>query len=394
MLTIEKVKELMNEAGEDWQKIDFSSYSNDIPLEDYISSEYPEFAFVLRTMKEKAGNSKGALEKAQIEEFNANSKIVEEYNKRQIKSFSEAEPYFLPIKRAISKLSQGFSNFTIIKGRAGLGKSHNIERYLKEMGANYKEVTHITEAYLYRILYENEDKIIWFKDFSALLRSLRGIEELKAATESKEERLITNYNYSDYQDDLPKEFIFTGKILIDCNNIEPKFKEDMDALISRAGNNFIDFVIDFETMQSLMFALCATSWQREVTKFLIENYEFVQFNEMNLRTQYHCFKTYEFAVANNLDWKQELKQELRNNKSRIRSLLYTFIGNKAKKVMEVKKYLIRSGYCSTLRTAHRRINEFLELGEIYKVSTDERNFYVSLNQIELSDINDKKQEVN
>ena len=390
-MNILQAKQILIEQNEDPEKVDWKSYSPDIPLEDYLKNEY---GIVLQTLKNQAQDSMGDLEVAQQAEFKQNKKTVEEYNSKKIESNTELEPYFSVIKRAINKMYLGFSNFVIIKGRAGLGKSYNIERYLKELKTEYVEVSHVSEAYLYRMLYENNGKIIWLKDFSTMLRSLKGIEELKTATETKEERLITNFNYSQFQEDLPKSFIFKGKLLIDCNDIIPKFKEDMDALISRAGNNYIDFSFDFETIKEVMFLITKEGWQKEVTEFLIRNYEFVGFNELNLRTQYHCFQTYKYCKASGTDWKSELKEELRNNRSRIRSIVYQVAGNKAIKSKDLKKYLIRAGYCSTLRTAHRRVDEWVEMEEIYKISTDERNFYVSLNPLEISAINDKVVGVN
>ena len=379
----EKLKKLLLANNIEPDTIDFGSYSNDIPVLDYIKNEY---GYVLRTMKELKENTKGSIEKAQLEEFSKNASLVKQYNSRQLESSKEVEEFFKPIKRAITKLVSGYTNFVIIKGRAGIGKSYQIERYLKELNAPYKEVTYISEAYLYRILYENKEGIIWFKDFNNLLRSLKGIDELKAATETNEHRLITNYNYSDYQTDIPKEFIFKGKIIIDCNSIIPNFKEDMEALISRAGNNYIDFNLSYDEIRSLMLKLCKETWQQEVTQFLFNCYEFVGLNELNLRTQFHSFKTYEYCLSAKLDWKTELKEELKNNRSKIRSIIYSVAGNSAIKVMDLKKYLIRSGFCGTLRTASRRIEEWEVLEEIYKVSTNEYNYFVSLNPIEIGTI--------
>lgn len=294
--------------------------------------------------------------------------------------------HFKPIRRAIEKHCQGYTNLTIIRGRPGIGKSFNIERFLKKNKADYTMITHISEAYLYRCLYENNGRIIWLKDFSNMLRSLKGIEELKAASESKAIRTITNYNYSIHQLDLPKRFNFTGSIIIDCNNIDYKFKEDIDALISRA--DYLEFALDFDSIKSLMFSLCRTSWQKDVTKFLIDNFSFVGFNELNLRTQHHSFNTYMYAIANGLDWKEELKQELTANKSKIRNIVYSVAGNKPIKTTELKKYLIRSGICSTLRTADRRISDWLALEEIYKVSSGERDFLVCLNPMTIEEGNE------
>lgn len=379
-----KIKRLLQLNDIDEKAIDWGSYSPDIAIEDYLKNEY---GIVLRTEKEMYLTAQAQHEKIKLQEFNQNAELVKKYNETAISVNKNIESYFKAIKRIAEKLHSGFVPFAIVKGRTGLGKSYQIEAYLKALKSDYVEVTSLSEAYLYRCLYENNNKIIWLKDFSIMLRSLRSIEELKAATETKENRLITNYNYSDKQEDLPKSFIFNGKILIDCNEIPQKFREDMDALISRAGNNYIELAFNFDEVKDIMFKICETDWQKEVTQYLLNCYEFVGFNELNLRTQWHCFQTYLFCQANKLDWRAELKEELKNNRSKIRSIVYSFAGNSAVRSTDLKKYLIRSGICSTLRTADRRLLEWEELGEIYKVSTDERNYYVSLNPI-VSDTND------
>ncbi|MHA1827926.1 MAG: hypothetical protein ACTSX6_04680 [Candidatus Heimdallarchaeaceae archaeon] len=326
------------------------------------------------------------------QEHEANKRMLEEIKQKSVASdCKEIEDFFIPTKRAIDKLTQGYSNLLIIKGRAGIGKSYQIEKYLKQNKAEYREVTKVTEAYLYRILYENNDKIIWFRDFNSILNTIKGIDELKAATDDKEHRIITNYNYSEKQEDIPKEFVFTGRILIDCNSIMPKFREDMEALFSRG--DVIDLVFSFNEMKKLLFLLChKDTAKEEVTKFLIKNYNYVGFNELNLRTQSKAFKTQKFAIANKLNWKEEIKRELKQNQSKVRSMLYSFMGDYPVKTTELKKYLIRSGLVSTIRTADRRINEWIELEEIYKIDTGERNFSVSLNPIDFHDTSDKNKQ--
>jgi len=77
MLTIQKVKDLMNEAGEDSQKIDFSSYSPDVSLEDFIRNEYPEFSFVLNGLDEQAANMKALQLENEHKANGKNTKVKE-----------------------------------------------------------------------------------------------------------------------------------------------------------------------------------------------------------------------------------------------------------------------------------------------------------------------------
>ena len=71
--------------------------------------------------------------------------------------------------------------------------------------AKYTEICgDITEAYLYRLLFEHNGDIIWFRDIVRLLRGMNSINLLKSATETETERLLTKNSYSKAQSDLPK----------------------------------------------------------------------------------------------------------------------------------------------------------------------------------------------
>jgi hypothetical protein len=294
--------------------------------------------------------------------------------------------HYRAIERVIEKMTLGLSHLLFVRGPPGLGKSFQIERSLKEQGLKYFEVSGDTsDAYLYRILYENNGRVVWFKDVVRLLKSLRSLDLLKSACESKPERLITNLNYSDKQTDLPKRFVFKGKLIFDFNSLVGlRFREDFEALASRG--DFVDVVFSHGQVCEIMRGICQTEWQREVTDHVIANYVFVGSNSLNLRTQHKAFQCYQYAAAKSLDWRQEVNAELRNQCSKVRKLLYPILGDGPCRAIEVKRYLVRSGLVSTMRTADRRIADWLELGDLYRVSTEERNFLISLQPITLEAI--------
>ena len=65
-LSVSKAKELMIEQGMDTQEIDWASYSDDIPLEDYLKNEYN---LVLRTNDDIAEGMKNNKEKEEFHKF-------------------------------------------------------------------------------------------------------------------------------------------------------------------------------------------------------------------------------------------------------------------------------------------------------------------------------------
>ena len=286
--------------------------------------------------------------------------------------------YYRAIERAIEKMKFRCSHLCFIQGRPGTGKSYQIRRCLKDFDMPHIEISgDVSEAYLYRVLYEHNGKTIWFKDVVKLLKGLRSIELLKAACETQEKRLVCKLNYSDDQRDLPDHFYFKGNLIFDFNSLVGLgFREDFEALASRG--DYIEIVLSFSEICEIMRAICENDRELEVTDFVISHFNYCGFNGLNLRTQRLALKTVEYARQKGVDWQQEVKEELRNQRSSVQKVLYPILGDGPARTVDVKKYLIRSGIISTLRTAERRIHDWLELGDIFRASGEERNFMVSL----------------
>lgn len=333
------------------------------------------------TMKEQKEYFEAAQDKMNKERDEQIEGEILEYNKKTYVDNKELDEFYNPIVRAVNKICQGYSNLAFIKGRGGIGKSWNIRKVLISNKAKFYEVTgDITEAYLYRVLLENNGKIIWFKDVVKMLKGMNSIMLLKAATETEDKRLLTKDSYSKHQDDLPSHFLFDGKIIFDYNEIAGAYlKDDFEALMTRG--DYVELAFCLEDMKRLMTLIAVDDWQKEVTLFLCDNYQFTGTNLLNLRTQWKGFQTYNYAKKNDLDWKNELKDELRNSISRVRAMLFSIIGHKAKKTAWLKKQLLIAGIISTSRTADRRINDWLITEDLHRVSEEERNFYVSLNPV-------------
>lgn len=154
-----------------------------------------------------------------------NAELVEEiekYNKKlTTQDIVEVEKFYEPLIRALNKMVAGYSNLVLLKGRGGIGKTHTVRRILQRSKADFIEVCgDTTPAYLYRLLWENNGKIIYFNDVNKLLRHQDSLNLLKAATEMHTERLMTKLSYSKQQDDLPDRFLFKGKIIFDYNYVD------------------------------------------------------------------------------------------------------------------------------------------------------------------------------
>ena len=286
-------------------------------------------------------------------------------------------------------MGQGFSNLLVVKSRGGVGKSFQIRKVLTKNKADFVEISgDVTEAYLYRLIFENNGKIIWFKDVVKLLQGVSSINLLKSATETEDAKVLTKCNYSKDQGDLPNRFLCKCKFIFDYNNVfGSQLQGDFEALTSRGDYKEMPFSDD--DVKKMMRLIVKEDWQKEVTETIIKNFEANGLIKLNLRTQWKGFKTYNYAKKNNLDWKKEIEEDLKNV-SRIRAMLYTIMGTKAMRTADLKRLLLRQDVISTIRTADRKIIDWLYLEELYKWSEGDKNFYVCINQKPKEKVETKK----
>jgi hypothetical protein len=303
---------------------------------------------------------------------------IQEHNTKLVPVNTNLDQYYVDIDRAVQKVVQGFSNLCFVKGRGGIGKSYNIRKNLVNSKAEFVEINgDVTEAYLYRLFFENNGKILWFKDVAKLLMGLKSINLLKSATETDAVRILTKSNYSKQQEDLPPRFMWDGRIIFDYNSLQGlSLKDDFEALVTRG--DYVEFSLSIDDIKEIMQYIAKTPEEKEVTDFVVKEYVYSGYDLLNLRSQVKAIQTRKYAEMNGFDWHQEVKSELVNNQSRTKKFLYGLIGKKAIRTVELKKMLIRSGHIQTLRTADRMINEWLVLEEIYPWSEEKYNFYVAL----------------
>jgi len=350
---------------------------------------------ILKSQLEQASKVVDLGEKDLIR-YNINQKSekeIKEYNKNlEFEDDEEVNSYYKPLIRAITKLIRGYTNIVFIKGKGGIGKTYHIERLLRKHNVNFIEYggSNVSEAYLYRLLYENRRKgdVIYFKDVAMLLKGLKGIDLLKMATETKDKKLITKANYSKKQNDLPERFLYEGSLIFDFNSLFGlSFQEDFKALTSRG--EFIELTFSFDELKEIMLLICNNEKEEKITNYLINKYDYLG-NDFNLRTQYRAFQTYNYSKKYGMDWKREIYEEIKQNMSSIKRILYQFIGNKFVEEREVIKFLIRSGYFNTIRTAERRIADWIYLEEIY---TDgmKRNRSIGLLPLKMATITTQKE---
>lgn len=142
------------------------------------------------------------------------------------------------LNKAVRMVANGVQSSVVISGSGGLGKSHSVKSALMQSGlrdlssviASSEEGAVVnrnrgfvfvkgfsTAKNLYRQLFENNDSIIVFDDCDSILKDPVAQNVLKAALDSYDTRIISWGAESRGDDDLPRSFIFTGRVIFITN---------------------------------------------------------------------------------------------------------------------------------------------------------------------------------
>ena len=140
------------------------------------------------------------------------------------------------VENLVNMVASGVQASALITGQGGLGKSFTVLKTLVEAG--YRDISDIgaleegsffsrhnafiqvkgysTAKGLYRTLFENNGGIIVFDDCDAVLRDPVALNLLKGALDSYGKRIIS-WNADMRDEDLPRSFNFTGKVIFISN---------------------------------------------------------------------------------------------------------------------------------------------------------------------------------
>lgn len=144
------------------------------------------------------------------------------------------------VESVVSMVAKGVQASAVITGEGGLGKTFTVLKVLKEEGfqdLNDAEIGSTgkncfiqikgfsTAKNLFRTLYENNDAVIVFDDVDSILKCPVSINLLKAALDSYERRIITWGAESRGDDDLPRSFEFTGRVIFISNLDQSKIDQ-------------------------------------------------------------------------------------------------------------------------------------------------------------------------
>ena len=154
---------------------------------------------------------------------------------------NEAPPInvrFEYLTRLVTMVATSIPTSLVVVGSGGLGKSYTVMETLKSHGLEEDHDYTVckgasTPKALYRLLYENRDKIVVFDDCDSVLMNETAVNLLKSALDTTAVRTVSWRSEARGDDDnsLPQSFQFEGKIIFISNL--PLLKVNQ-AILSRA----------------------------------------------------------------------------------------------------------------------------------------------------------------
>ena len=140
-------------------------------------------------------------------------------------------------ERLVTMVAMGTANAAVLVSSAGLGKTHLVRKVLAEhnlqecvtsTNEDNETITtsgdyvffkgYSTAKAMYRALYDNNGRIIVFDDIDSVFKDKNAVNILKGALDTYDKRVISwNAELRDPNDDLPRRFEFTGRIIFISN---------------------------------------------------------------------------------------------------------------------------------------------------------------------------------
>jgi len=245
----------------------------------------------------------------------------------KVKWLEETMTDIYDISRAVAA---GAFNSLFISGRAGTGKTYNVEKAMHDEGLQegddwVKISGAVSTIIMYKQLYLYRDKVLVFDDCDAVFSNEDGRNILKAALDTKKIRNISYmkkvkmlFDPKDFENDpegefnaiesglIPNKFDFAGRVIF-ISNLD-KQKADPDGAI-RSRSILVDVNPDDATLMERMRTLLPHLEPRDMPmKDKEEIYEFMKnANDVSMRT---FVKAAGFKMAGLSNWQRMAKRYL------------------------------------------------------------------------------------
>lgn len=206
------------------------------------------------------------------------------------------------ISKFVKLISKNHINSLIVTGSPGIGKTHTVNEILQESGliedtigetGDYIAIKgHSTAKALYRLLWENNGKVIIFDDADSAFKDPISANLLKGALDSIPKRVISWHAEFSESEELPNRFEFTGRVVFISNL---SIKDFPQALISRSFCVDLSLNMD-EKIERIehIFSKIKADRKTEVLDFIRSNK--TKMKDLNVRMACNTLK-----LANSMD---------------------------------------------------------------------------------------------
>jgi len=267
------------------------------------------------------------IEKQELE------KRIEEISKNNVK---DLEKYFEDYKTHIkSFLENKKVNGIVIIGDAGIGKSFNLMKWLKEWNVDFVLIKgHITPLAFYEKLYQNSNKVIVLDDVSKLIKNDDTLSILLSALDF--DNRIVEWQTKSFVFDIPSSFEFNGKIIVLANRLDFN-NEVAEAFRNRCIVYRLDF--DKKTILEMLYILAnSRGYPKEIVDYLAE-LSYKENIRLSLRLLEKVYPYYKYPNWKKLIWQVVIEEEM-DALEIIRELANSGLSVKE----QVKQFIERTGY--------------------------------------------------
>ena len=188
------------------------------------SEEFVSEGFIRKMILENEGPKMPRIVNAPVEQTDDTVQPQSEFSDEEYSVFDD-------LRNLVIMVINNVNPSLIITGRGGIGKTHTVINTLKEFDIQ-KEDEYVvikgaaTALAMYKALYTNNEKIIIFDDCDSIFKDPDGVNILKGALDSYEDREISWLSRSTYDPKtqqptetkpVPNKFMFEGQIIFISN---------------------------------------------------------------------------------------------------------------------------------------------------------------------------------
>ncbi len=217
------------------------------------------------------------------------------------------------LKHYVRLFTEKKADLVILQSLGGLGKTHTVDKVIKENGNIVVFDTHLTPLANYKELIKHRDKGIVFRDLDTLLSNNISVSLLKQLTDTKPVKTISYRSTAVITQSLPDSLTTTSNALIETNHFQMR-NANVKALATRGFHvmfvpTMSEIMSRMKQIKNLPFKSLEQSHRDEVFNFISDNKDRVK--DINLRHLILGFSLRLHSIEEpKFDWQKELLKNI------------------------------------------------------------------------------------